>query len=155
VLIICESCIGAIPHSTLLQLYPSYYGLHIIIFLHLLSTNHKCTQPCYFPLLYKPATQTVKLICNSSTRSSRLALLRLLFLWCYGLFHYSFSQESHLSPLRHYLCNKYTLFVTFGYLWTLYVRMCGINDPGHTCDDYLVLLVKSGMIEVVPEPCQP
>jgi hypothetical protein len=26
----------------------------IILFLHLLSTNHKCTQPCYFPLLYKP-----------------------------------------------------------------------------------------------------
>jgi hypothetical protein len=21
----------------------------------------------------------------------------------------------------------------------------GINDPGHTCDEYLVLLVKSGM----------
>jgi hypothetical protein len=28
--------------------------LHVIYFLHLLSTNHKCTQPCYFP----PATQT-------------------------------------------------------------------------------------------------
>jgi hypothetical protein len=28
--------------------------LHIIYFLHLLSTNHKCTQPCYF----SPATQT-------------------------------------------------------------------------------------------------
>jgi hypothetical protein len=28
--------------------------LHIIYFLHLLSTNHKCTQPCYF----FPATQT-------------------------------------------------------------------------------------------------
>jgi hypothetical protein len=27
---------------------------HIIHFLHLLSTNHKCTQPCYF----SPATQT-------------------------------------------------------------------------------------------------
>jgi hypothetical protein len=26
----------------------------IILFLHLLSTNHKCTQPCYF----SPATQT-------------------------------------------------------------------------------------------------
>jgi hypothetical protein len=26
----------------------------IFLFLHLLSTNHKCTQPCYFP----PATQT-------------------------------------------------------------------------------------------------
>jgi hypothetical protein len=31
-----------------------YYPLHIIYFLRLLSTNHKYTQPCYFP----PATQT-------------------------------------------------------------------------------------------------
>jgi hypothetical protein len=29
----------------------------IILFLHLLSTNHKCTQPCYFPLLLKLAAQ--------------------------------------------------------------------------------------------------
>jgi hypothetical protein len=28
--------------------------LHIIYFVHLLSTNHKCTQPCYF----FPTTQT-------------------------------------------------------------------------------------------------
>jgi hypothetical protein len=40
--------------------------------MYLLSTNHKCTQPCYFPLLYKPATQNVKMDCNSSMRSSRL-----------------------------------------------------------------------------------
>jgi hypothetical protein len=36
--------------------------LHIIYFLHLLSTNHKYTQPCYFPLLYKPAAQKLKKI---------------------------------------------------------------------------------------------
>jgi hypothetical protein len=35
--------------------------LHIIYFLHLLSTNHKCTQPCYFPLLLKPAAQKEKM----------------------------------------------------------------------------------------------
>jgi hypothetical protein len=56
---------------------------------------------------------------------------------------------------RHYLCIKYTIFVTFRYLWTLYVSVCAINDPGYTCDEYMVLLAKSGMIEVVPEPCQP
>jgi hypothetical protein len=27
---------------------PCYYNLHIIYFLHLLSTNHKCIQYCYF-----------------------------------------------------------------------------------------------------------
>jgi hypothetical protein len=55
----------------------------------------------------------------------------------------------------HYLCNNYTLFVTFGYLCTLSVRMCGINDPGHTCDECMVLVAESGMSEVVLEPCQP
>jgi hypothetical protein len=35
--------------------------LHIIYFLHLLSTNHKCTQPRYFPLLLKPAAQKEKM----------------------------------------------------------------------------------------------
>jgi hypothetical protein len=34
---------------TLLHPYPCYYSLHVIIFLHLLSTNYKCTHPCYFP----------------------------------------------------------------------------------------------------------
>jgi hypothetical protein len=46
--------------------------LHIIYFLHLLTTNHKCTQPCYFPLLLKPAAQKEKIEWNCSTRSSRL-----------------------------------------------------------------------------------
>jgi hypothetical protein len=41
----CISAYSMIPHL------PCYYPLHIIYFLHLLSTNHKCTQPCY-------ATQT-------------------------------------------------------------------------------------------------
>jgi hypothetical protein len=35
--------------------------------------------------------------------------------------------------------------VTFGYLSILYVRVCEINDPGHTCDEYLILLTKLGM----------
>jgi hypothetical protein len=39
-------CISAYPFITVLSLLlPSI----IILFLHLLSTNHKCTQPCYFP----------------------------------------------------------------------------------------------------------
>jgi hypothetical protein len=39
--------------------------------LHLLSTNHKCTQPCYFLLLYKPTVQKLKKILDSLMRSSR------------------------------------------------------------------------------------
>jgi hypothetical protein len=43
----------------------------IILFLHLLSTDHKCTQPCYFPLLLKLAVQKEKMDWNSSIMSSR------------------------------------------------------------------------------------
>jgi hypothetical protein len=39
-------CISAYPFITILSLLLPYI---IILFLHLLSTNHKCTQPCYFP----------------------------------------------------------------------------------------------------------
>jgi hypothetical protein len=45
VLITCESSVGAFLLIVLLQLYPCYYDMHIIFFPHLLSTNHKCTQP--------------------------------------------------------------------------------------------------------------
>jgi hypothetical protein len=51
-----------------------YYPLHIIYFLHLLSTNYKCTQPYYFSLLLKPAAQKEKMDWNSLTRSSRLCV---------------------------------------------------------------------------------
>jgi hypothetical protein len=44
-----ESCLGAFLLTILLPYFPCYYHLHIILFLHLLSTNPKCTQPCYFP----------------------------------------------------------------------------------------------------------
>jgi hypothetical protein len=87
----------------------------IILSLHLLSTNHKSTKPCYFPLLLKPANQKEKIDWNSSTRSSRLRVAPVAIpveLWSLPLFHFI---ESHHSLYRHYLCNKYTLFVTFGY----------------------------------------
>jgi hypothetical protein len=55
----------------------------------------------YSTLLFPPAIQTyctmVKMDWNTSTRSSRLTLPRLMFMWCYGVFHYSVSQESRLS----------------------------------------------------------
>jgi hypothetical protein len=63
----------------------------IILFLYLLSTHHKCTQPCYFPLLLKPAAQKEKMDWNSLTRSSRLRVARLPFLWSSRVFHYSIS----------------------------------------------------------------
>jgi hypothetical protein len=72
-------------------------SLHIIFFLHLLSANHKCTQPCYFPLLLKPATQKEKMDWNSLMRSSTLRVAPVaivVVLWSLLLFHFA---ESHLS----------------------------------------------------------
>jgi hypothetical protein len=52
-------CISA---YSLLLLYLIIITLCIIIlFLHLLSTNSKYTQPYYFPLLYKTTAQKVKM----------------------------------------------------------------------------------------------
>jgi hypothetical protein len=102
------------------QPYPVFtwlLPLHIIYFLHLLSTNHKCTQPCYFPLLLKPVAQKEMKDWNSSMRSSRLRVaLGCPFLWCYGVFRYS-------VLLRVILVFKDIIYViiilsimTFGYL---------------------------------------
>jgi hypothetical protein len=63
------SAIYAYPFITVLSLL---LPCIIILFLHLLSTNHKCIQPCYFALLLKPAVQKEKMDWNSSMRNSRL-----------------------------------------------------------------------------------
>jgi hypothetical protein len=63
----------------------------------LLSTNHKCTQPCYFSLLLKPAAQKEKVDWNSSMWSSRLCVTPVVIpveLWSLLLFHFI---ESRLS----------------------------------------------------------
>jgi hypothetical protein len=75
VLIIGELSIGAFLLTILFQFYPYYY-LALSFVLHLLSTNHKCTQPSYFPLLLKPAAQKEKMDWNSLMGSSRLRVAR-------------------------------------------------------------------------------
>jgi hypothetical protein len=91
-------------------------SLHVIYFLHLLSTNHKCTQPCYFPLLLKPAAQKEMKNWNSSTSSKLRVTSDCLFLWCDGVFRCS-------VPLRVVLVFKDIIYViiilyimTFNYL---------------------------------------
>jgi hypothetical protein len=74
VLILGESSIGAISAYHFIIVLSLLIPCIIILFLHLLSTNHKYTQYCYFPLLLKPAAQKEKVDWNSSTRSSRLRL---------------------------------------------------------------------------------
>jgi hypothetical protein len=49
-----------------------HYRYISFILLHMLSTNHKCTQPWYFPLPLKPAAQKENMDCNSSMMSSKL-----------------------------------------------------------------------------------
>jgi hypothetical protein len=55
VLIIGESSIGAIFAYHFITVLSLLLPCIIILFLHLLSTNHKYTQHYYFPLLLKPA----------------------------------------------------------------------------------------------------
>jgi hypothetical protein len=75
----CFSAFNLIT-TLLLLLYHPYH-----CFLHLLSTSHKCTQPCYFLLSLKPVAQTLKKIWDSSMRSSRRAIATgqlHVELWC-------------------------------------------------------------------------
>jgi hypothetical protein len=94
--------------------------LHIIYFVHLLSTNHKCTQPCYFPLLLKPAAQKEKVEWNFLMRSSR----------CYGVFRYSVSLGVDLV----FKDINYVIIILYIYdIWlsvSTFGRMCGTIDPG-------------------------
>jgi hypothetical protein len=114
-LIINESCIGAFLLAALSRIY-LLLPLHINYFLHLLSTNHKCTQPCYFPLLLKLAAQKEMMDWYYSMRSSRLRVTPVVIpvvLWSLPLFH---SAESRLSfkDIIYVIIILYTM--TFGYL---------------------------------------
>jgi hypothetical protein len=82
-------CISTYHFTTVLSLL---LPCIIILFLHLLSTNHKCTQPCYFPLLLKPAAQKKKVDWNSSTMSCRLRVTSFVVpmeLWSLSLFRFA------------------------------------------------------------------
>jgi hypothetical protein len=86
--------ISAYPFITILSLL---LPCIIILLLHLLSTNHKCTQPFYFPLPLKPAAQKERMDWNSLMRSSRLRVAPVVVrvvLWSLPLFR---STESHHS----------------------------------------------------------
>jgi hypothetical protein len=74
VLIIGESSISAIFAYHFITVLSLLLPCIIILFMHLLSTDHKCTQPCYFPLLLKPTAQKEKMDWNSSMGSSRLCV---------------------------------------------------------------------------------
>jgi hypothetical protein len=83
------------PVNRMLINHESSLGAILLIalyFIYLLSSNHKCTQPCYFPLLLKLAAQKEMVDWNSLTRSSRLcaALVAVLVvLWSLPLFRFA------------------------------------------------------------------
>jgi hypothetical protein len=62
-------------------------------------------------------------------------------LWSFLLFCFV---ESHHSLWRHYLCNDYILFVTFGFLRTLLAVCVEQFILRHAYDEYLVLEQKIG-----------
>jgi hypothetical protein len=97
VLIIGESSISAIFAYHFITVLSLLLPCIIILFMHLLSTNHKCTQPCYFPLLLKPTAQKEKMDWNSSMGSSRLRVASVAIpmeLWSLPLFSFIENRQS-------------------------------------------------------------
>jgi hypothetical protein len=91
VLIIGESSISAIFAYYFITVLSLLLPCIIILFLHLLSTNYKCTQPCYFPLLLKLTAQKEKMDWNFLMRSSMLRVAPVVVpveLWSLLLFYF-------------------------------------------------------------------
>jgi hypothetical protein len=107
-------CISAYLFITVLSLL---LPCIIILFLHLLSTNHKCTQPCYFPLLLNLLLRR-----RGWTRILRWGVLgyvlhRSSFLWCYGVFRCS-------VPLRIIIVFRATIYVIIIILYSWHLDIC-------------------------------
>jgi hypothetical protein len=95
-LIISESCIGAFLLAALFRIY-LVITFTYQLFPALAEYQHKCTQPCYFLLLLKPAAQKEMMDWNASMRSSRLRVAPVavpVVLWSLPLFG---PTESRLS----------------------------------------------------------
>jgi hypothetical protein len=87
-------------------------------------------------------------------RCSRLALPQLHIPMVFGAFYCFASVRVIYSFKRQYSCNNYTLFVTFGIAVNIFVRMCGINVHGHTCNEYSGLAYNPGMTPCpIPSQC--
>jgi hypothetical protein len=140
-----KSSFRCISAYSLIHYLPCYYPLHIIYFLHLLSTNRKCIEPCYFPLILKPAAQKKKMHWNSSIRSSRLCAALVAVpaeLWSVPLFHF----VRVVVVLRD---NIYVIIILYSWhlvicepFWSICVEQLIMR---HRYDEYMVLLAKSGL----------
>jgi hypothetical protein len=115
-------CISA---YNLMPYLPCHYLYISFILLHLLSTNHKCTQPCYSNLLLRR---------RRWTRILRWGVLgyvlpQLPFLWCYGVFHCSV----YLRVVLVFKDIIYVIIILYIHdIWlsvTTVGRMCGTIVP--------------------------
>jgi hypothetical protein len=122
--------------------------MHIIYFLHLLSTNHKCIQPCYFPMPHKPASQKLKKVWRSTIWSSRWVIAPGQFpmeLWC--LFAAMLLRVLDLVFCKTLFGNRY--YILWQWLFCIYFLngRCVNLIPGHTYYEYSVWVLKLGMTE--------
>jgi hypothetical protein len=89
VIIIGESSIGAIFACHFITVLSLSLPCIIILFLHLPSTNHKCTQPCFFPCYTNLLLRIRRWTGIHRRRVLGYVLPRLPFLWNYGVFRCS------------------------------------------------------------------
>jgi hypothetical protein len=140
-------CISAYPFITVLSLL---LPCIIILFLHLLSTNHKCTQPCYFPLLLKPTAQKERIPWNSSTRSSRICVALVVVpvvLWSLSLFRSAKSHHSHYLALSFY---SYTCWVPTISVLNLAIFLLLLKPTAQKERMYRIFSMRSSRLHVAP-----
>jgi hypothetical protein len=116
---------------SLIIAYPCHYSPHIIIFPHLLSINHKCSQPC------PSAAQKLKKIWSTLMRSSRQAITtgRLpVELWC--LSATMFPRVFNIVFCKTLFDNNY--YILWHWLFCIFCTVCVNLIPGHTYYEHLV-----------------
>jgi hypothetical protein len=120
-LITWESSVGTFfDYSLTTALTFLLYPAHINYFPALAEYQPYVYSSLLFPLLLKHVAQKMKMVWNSSTRSSRLALPRLHILVDYGAFHYFFPWES-FSLLKD---NIYVITILICDIWNYCEHFC-------------------------------
>jgi hypothetical protein len=107
-------CIPAYPFIIVLSLLSPCI---IILFLHLVSTNHKCTQPCYFPYYSNLLLRRRGWIGILRRGVLDYVLPRLSFMWCYGVFRCSI-------PLRVVVVFRETIYVVIIICYSWHLVIC-------------------------------
>jgi hypothetical protein len=145
----CISAYSLMPYFSYHYLCISF--IYCTCWVPTISVLNLAIFPCYSNLLLRRRRYTG----NLRWGVLGYVLPRLPFLWCYGVFRYSIL-------LRVVLVFKDIIYVII----ILYIRdiwlsvstfghMCGTIDRGSCIRWVLSFDIKPGMIEVVPELCQP